>query len=247
MCGRGDTSGMLDVPTTLLAEADPNSLLLAKCSTAYRFVLRQDEDDWEGMGNRLIERFTMPLQFDLLLRRSLYPAVELKTVPCDAVYHSKVMLNTCITASMLTVRISISSYNRGVEGPQPGIGANGGQDLGSLRETLHAISYLRQCLDDPFLVVFPPFFLPDVFGGVFLVSSLVVSMKGDAARRQGLETVAGVYLQLKTNAYVEVGINKVFDDAGYAFSKRSHTGIGTFIKGVYDDVNWVLGNWEHVR
>ena len=122
---------------------------------------------------------------------------------------------------------------------------------GECRDTLHAISLLRECLDNQFLVILSPSIVighdidlgPDIFYDIFLVPSLV--MKGDAERCQRLETIAYVDLRPTSNTYMEfreAEINEVFYKAENSFSWRSHAGgIGTFIKSVYDDVNWVLG------
>ncbi len=69
------------------------------------------------------------------------------------------------------------------------------------RNTLHAISFLRECLNDQFFVILPPSFVignnidlrSDIFSNIFLVSGLV--MEGDAERRQRLETDTDVYLR----------------------------------------------------
>ena len=79
---------------------------------------------------------------------------------------------------------------------------------GEYDSTLHAISFLRECLDGQFLVALPPSFVianhfdlrADIIGDIFLVSSVVV--KGDAMRRQRLETHANVYFGLTGHAYM---------------------------------------------
>ena len=91
--------------------------------------------------------------------------------------------------------------------------------LGEHKNTLHAISFLRERLHDQFLVIPSPSIVigndidlgSDIFGDIFLVPSFF--MKGDPERCQRLETVAGVYLWPTCNAYVEIleaEINKVF-------------------------------------
>ena len=104
--------------------------------------------------------------------------------------------------------------------------------------TLHAISFLRACQDNQFLVILSPSFVTgnnidlglDIFGDIFFVANLV--MKGEEARCQRLETVTDVDLWPTRNAYVEVREvenNKVFYEAESPFSGRSYTGgIGTF-------------------
>ena len=111
--------------------------------------------------------------------------------------------------------------------------------MGVYRNTSHAISLLRECLDHQVLVILPPSIdfrdisdlRHDIFSNIVLVSSLVV--KADAARRQWLETDADIHLWPTRGTYVQIReseINKIPYKAENMFPRGSYArGIWAFI------------------
>jgi hypothetical protein len=122
---------------------------------------------------------------------------------------------------------------------------------GELSIASHAIRLSRQCLNNQLPLIFPPSFHFDVrmdhrvdkFSDVLLLSGLIV--KGDVARRQRFKSVTNVDLRPTSYTYVQIReaeISEVFHKAQDLLSRRWYArGIRTFIDGVHDDVDWVLG------
>src|ERR1700744_420746 len=83
--------------------------------------------------------------------------------------------------------------------------------IGDYNNPLHAISFLRERLDDQFLIITSPSFVTsdesdlsaDVFSDIFLVSGFV--MKGNTERGERLKTVADVNFWPACDTYSQIG------------------------------------------